>query len=80
MFANTAYISEEVTDLGGAPPLKTGGSYPRYRNFIKEGYAPGAFFGAVLDPNMAIPLDLNTDCSEPSRADALAFFSEFRGT
>ena len=75
VFANTAYLSEEVTDLGGAPPLKTGGSYPRYRNFIKEGYAPGAFFGAVLDPNMAIPLDLNTDCSEPSRADALAFFS-----
>ena len=75
VFANTAYLSEEVTDLGGAPPLKTGGSYPRYRNFIKEGYAPGAFFGAVLDPNMAIPLDLATDCSEPSRADALAFFS-----
>ena len=75
VFANTAYIKEEVTDLGGAPPLKTGGSYPRYRNFIKEGYAPGAFFGAMLDPNMAIPLDLNTDCSEPSRADALAFFS-----
>ena len=79
VFFNAAYISEEVTDLGGAPPLKTGGSYPRYRNFIKEGYSPGAFFGAVLDPNMAIPLDLNTDCSEPSRADALTFFSVPRG-
>ncbi|MGI9627460.1 MAG: SusC/RagA family TonB-linked outer membrane protein [Longimicrobiales bacterium] len=75
VFANTAYISEEITDLGGAPPLKTGGSYPRYRNFLKEGYSPGAFFGAVLDPNMAIPLDLNGDCSEPTRADALAYFS-----
>jgi hypothetical protein len=25
-----------------------GGSYPRYRNFVKEGYAPGALFGAKL--------------------------------
>ena len=75
VFANTAYIDEIVTDLGGAPPLKTGGSYPRYRNFLKEGYAPGSFFGAVLDPNMAIPLDLNRNCSEPSRAEALEYFS-----
>ena len=37
VFANTAYIDEIVTDLGGAPPLKTGGSYPRYRNFLKGG-------------------------------------------
>ena len=78
VFANTAYIDEIVTDLGGAPPLKTGGSYPRYRNFLKEGYAPGSFFGAVLDPNMAIPLDLNRNCSEPSRAEALEFFSVAR--
>ncbi len=78
VFANTAYIDEIVTDLGGAPPLKTGGSYPRYRNFLKEGYAPGSFFGAVLDPNMAIPLDLNRNCSEPSRAQALEYFSQPR--
>ena len=81
VFANTAYIDEIVTDLGGAPPIKSGGSYPRYRNFIKEGYAPGAFFGAVLDPTMAIPLGLvETDrCMEPSRARALEYFSEPRG-
>lgn len=78
VFANTAYIDEIVTDLGGAPPLKTGGSYPRYRNFLKEGHAPGSFFGAVLDPTMAIPLDLKRDCSEPSRAEALEYFSEAR--
>lgn len=78
LFANTAYIDEIVTDLGGAPPLKTGGSYPRYRNFLKEGYAPGSFFGAILDPNMAIPLDLNRNCSEPSRAQALEYFSVAR--
>jgi len=75
VFANTAYIDEIVTDLGGAPPLKTGGSYPRYRNFLKEGYAPGSFFGAILDPNMAIPLDLNRNCAEPTRAEALEYFS-----
>lgn len=81
VFANTAYIDEIVTDLGGAPPIKSGGSYPRYRNFIKEGYAPGAFFGAVLDPTMAIPLGLiSADrCMEPSRAQALEWFSEPRG-
>ena len=87
VFANTAYIDEVVTDLGGAPPLKTGGSYPRYRNYLRgcemvngveRCYAPGSFFGAVLDPNMAIPLNLNGDCSEPSRAEALEFFSEAR--
>jgi TonB-linked SusC/RagA family outer membrane protein len=79
VFANASYISEEVTDLGGAPPLKTGGSYPRYRNFIKEGYSPGAFFGAVIDNSKAIPLDLNGDCSEPSNAAALEYFSQPRG-
>ncbi len=79
LFANTAYIDEIVTDMGGAPPLKTGGSYPRYRNYIQEGYAPGSFFGAILDPDMAIPLNLNGDCTEPTRAQALEFFSNPEG-
>ncbi len=79
LFANTAWIDEIVTDMGGAPPLKTGGSYPRYRNFLKEGFAPGSFFGAVLDPNMAIPLDISgTSCLEPTQAQALEYFSEPR--
>ena len=46
VFANASYLQQEVKDLGGAPPIKAGGSYPRYRNFVKEGYSPGAFFGA----------------------------------
>ena len=51
LFANTSFLSQIVKSLGGAPPLKVGGSYPRYRNFVKEGYAPGALFGAKLpDP------------------------------
>lgn len=48
LYGNTAFLSQLVTSLGGAAPLKVGGSYPRYRNFIKEGYAPGALFGAQL--------------------------------
>lgn len=51
LFANTSFLSQVVKSLGGAPPLKVGGSYPRYRNFIREGYSPGALFGAKLpDP------------------------------
>lgn len=48
VYANTAFLSQIVTSLGGAPPVKVGGSYPRYRNFIKEGWAPGSFFGPKL--------------------------------
>lgn len=48
LFANGAYLWQKVTNLNGAKPLKAGGSYIRYRNFIKEGYAPGALFGAKL--------------------------------
>lgn len=64
-FANTAYLHEQVTNLGGAPPLKVGGSYPRYRNYIVEGFAPGAHFGVQLQdtPSGTLPVDLNGDGS-----------------
>ena len=48
VFASTAFLSQIVSSMGGAPPLKVGGSYPRYRNFIKEGWAPGSFFAARI--------------------------------
>ncbi len=48
LFANGAYIWQKITDMGGSPALKVGGSYIRYRNFLKEGYAPGTLFGAKL--------------------------------
>lgn len=48
LFANGAYIWQKITDMGGSPPLKVGGSYIRYRNFLQEGYAPGTLFGAKL--------------------------------
>jgi TonB-linked SusC/RagA family outer membrane protein len=48
LFANAAWGWTYVTDLGGAPPLKVGGSYPRYRNFVIEGYPVGSLFGPKL--------------------------------
>lgn len=72
VFTNAAYLWEQVTDLGGAAPIKVGGSYPRYRQFLKEGYAPGTNFGAKLQgvPSGYLPLDargllqaLNRDAS-----------------
>ncbi|MBI4539008.1 MAG: SusC/RagA family TonB-linked outer membrane protein [Gemmatimonadetes bacterium] len=77
LFANGSYLHEEVGDLGGAPPLKVGGSYVRYRNWIREGYAPGSFFGPRL-ANVAMPLDLRRTCTAPSREEALRYFSSRR--
>ncbi|NUQ10962.1 MAG: SusC/RagA family TonB-linked outer membrane protein [Gemmatimonadaceae bacterium] len=60
VFASAAYIKQQITSMGGAPPLKVGGSYPRYRNFLKgpddtdgdgkpdKFWAPGDLFGAAL--------------------------------
>lgn len=47
-YANIGFLSQNVKSLGGAPPIKVGGSYPRYRNFVIEGSAPGAYFGAKV--------------------------------
>ena len=77
LFANGAFLKQEIADLGGAPPLKTGGSYTRYRQFLVEGYAPGAFFGPKL-ADVAIPLNILTGadlCKEPTQAQALAYFA-----
>lgn len=79
LFANAAYISEEVTDLGGAPPLKAGGSYPRYRNYIWEGFAPGSHLGAKLDRSIEYPIDINGDGAADSKEDLLAFFADPQG-
>jgi len=73
VFANASYLWEEVTDLGGAPPIKAGGSYPRVRNYVTEGYAPGANFGGSLvdTPEGTLPVDLNGD-GNPDTKDELA--------
>lgn len=77
LFANAAFLDETLTDLGDAPPLKVGGSYPRYRQFTREGTAPGAFFGAKLDESVEFPIDLG-DCQPRSEAELLDFFSQPR--
>lgn len=94
VFANAAYIKQVITSMGGAPPLKVGGSYPRYRNFLKEGFAPGTLFGAVLPgPCSArpagatymclnagdVPFDSNRDGKPDTEAEALAYLSTARG-
>ena len=48
LWANTSFLRQVVSSLGGAPPIKVGLSYPRYRNFIVEGLPPGALLGAKL--------------------------------
>ena len=48
LYGSIGFLHQEVISLGGAPPAKVGGSYPRYRNFVIEGYAPGSFFSARL--------------------------------
>jgi len=77
IFGNAAYLTEEITDLGGSAPIKSGGSYPRNRNFIREGFAPAAFFGAQVQ-DVAIPLDVFGNCTQPTEAEALDYFSEPR--
>ena len=66
LFVNASWSWAYVTKLGDAPPLKVGGSYPRYRNFIKEGYPVGALFGAALpEPCSARPAGATYLCLNP---------------
>lgn len=73
-FASASYLKERITDLGGAPALKVGGSYPRYRQFTMEGYHPGSFFGAKLDTSVEYPIDIG-GCQPRTRQELLNFFS-----
>ena len=84
LFANTAYEYQQIDSMGGAPPLKTGGTYPRYRNYLVEGYAPAAFFGAKLAGSDLAEIPLNIvspvggECVAPTRQQALEYFSQPR--
>ena len=77
LFANASFLREEITDLGGAPPLKVGGSYPRYRQFTREGFHPGAFFGPLLDSSAETHVHLG-DCVPLTQAQLNEFVSEPR--
>ncbi|MGQ0648681.1 MAG: SusC/RagA family TonB-linked outer membrane protein [Gemmatimonadaceae bacterium] len=93
LFANGAYIFQKVASLGGAAPLKVGGSYPRYRNFIKAGEAPGALFGAKTLQSCAarptgktykclaagqLPYDQNGDGIPDTEAQLLTYLGQAR--
>lgn len=75
LFANGAYLWEQVTDLGEAPPIKAGGSYPRIRNYVVEGYAPGAHIGAALieTEDGILPVDFNGDGEPDSRESVVEY-------
>jgi TonB-linked SusC/RagA family outer membrane protein len=75
VFVNAAYIREEVTSLGGEPPIKIDASYIRDRMFIKEGYAPGSYFGTKLPDGIAFPFDSNQDGTPDSQSELEAYFS-----
>lgn len=79
VFANAAYLNETLADMGGAPPLKVGGSYPRYRNWLREGYAPGSFFGPVVRQGTDYPIDVNGDCAPDTQTQLLDYFGQPRG-
>ena len=72
LFANGAFISEKITDMGGAPPL---GGGTRSIHWIREGYSPGAMFGAKTPDGVDYPFDINGDGTPDSIEDLLRFFS-----
>lgn len=75
LFMNAAYLHEQVSSLGGTPAIKVDAGYIRDRMFIKEGYAPGAYFGTALPKGVDFPFDLNGDGTPSNQADLEAFFS-----
>jgi TonB-linked SusC/RagA family outer membrane protein len=80
LFGNIAFLKQKVVSLGGAPDLKTGGSYARIRGYIKTGFAPGNFFGAKLKsvPAGFLPYDIDRDGNPDSEAQMLTFLSQPR--
>lgn len=75
VFANAAYLYEEVSSLGGAPPIKIDATYIRDRMFIKEGYAPAAYFGTMLPAGIDFPFDSNQDGVPDTQSELEAYFS-----
>ncbi|MFY0684705.1 MAG: SusC/RagA family TonB-linked outer membrane protein [Balneola sp.] len=75
VFANAAYLYEQVSSLGGAPPIKIDATYIRDRMFIKEGYAPASYFGTRLPAGVEFPFDTNQDGVPDSQAQLEAYFA-----
>ena len=83
LFAAGSWIKERITSMGVAPPIKVGGSYIRYRNYLMppwdtngDGipdrfFAPGSYFGAALvdyTPGTSVPFDSDGDGQPDSEA------------
>lgn len=77
-YGSISYLEEKILELN-APEQKVGGSYPRYRNFLAEGWAPGTYFGAKgsweVDSNLKYPIDSDGDGKVNTEAELLAFFT-----
>jgi TonB-linked SusC/RagA family outer membrane protein len=91
VFVSASYLKEEIRSMGTAPPIKVGGSYPRYRNFLMppwdtdgdgtpdQYFAPGAFFGAALvdyTPGSTVPYDTDGDGEPDSEATFLTWLGD----
>ena len=78
LYGSISYLEEKILELN-APEQKVGGSYPRYRNFLAEGWAPGTYFGAKgsweVDSNIKYPIDSDGDGKANTEAELLAFFT-----
>ena len=78
LYGSISYLEEKILKLN-APEQKVGGSYPRYRNFLAEGWAPGTYFGAKgsweVDSNIKYPIDSDGDGVANTEAELLAFFT-----
>ena len=75
VFVNAAYLYENVQSLGGQPPIKVDAAYIRDRMFIKEGYAPGSYFGTKLPTGIDFPFDSNQDGTPDTQSELESFFS-----
>ena len=90
LFASGAYLWQKITDLGGAAPIKVSAGGVRYRNYLREGYAPGALFGgAIIQPcaqrpsgaayacleGDQVPYDFDRNGTPDTRAQALAYLA-----
>ena len=78
VFGSISYLEEKILELN-APEQKVGGSYPRYRNFLTNGYAPGSYFGAKLDRGAQYPIDTNGDGKADDKSTLDAFFASGGG-
>ncbi len=75
LFANGAYLYQEVTDMGGILPIRQ--ASVRNLGVIREGYSPQSQFGGML-LDVPFPYDIDGAGSPASEADMLDFLSEPR--